>query len=47
MDRCREESPPLEVVYEDAEHESSCWLSHQKAERDAIRTEVVGEVVAS
>ncbi len=47
MDRCREETPPLEVVYDDPAHRSACWLPHTKAERDAVRVEVVGEVVAS
>jgi peptide/nickel transport system ATP-binding protein len=47
MDVCRTEVPPLTMVDEDPEHLSACWLPHNKADRDAIRVQVVGEPVAS
>jgi peptide/nickel transport system ATP-binding protein len=46
MDRCRDQVPPLEKVYEDPNHRSACWLPHTKAERESIRDQVTGVAVA-
>ncbi len=47
MDRCRVEEPALEQVGVDPRHRSACWLSHDVAERAAIRALVVDDSVAS
>ena len=45
MDRCRDQVPPLESVYDDPNHWSACWLPHTKPERESIRDRVTGAAV--
>jgi len=47
MERCKLETPSLDIVFGDSQHSSACWLSHTREERVAIRAQVVGEPVAS
>ena len=44
FDKCRTEVPDLSPVGSDPRHQSACWLSHDMAEREAVRIKVVGEV---
>ena len=47
FDRCVREEPPLEPVGGDANHQSSCWLSHDPAERQVLRSKVLSGAAAS
>ena len=47
FDRCFREEPPLTPVGESPEHKSSCWLSHDLAEREQIRRRAVAPELAS
>jgi hypothetical protein len=47
FDQCINEVPVLEPVDSNPAHTSACWLSHSKAERDAVRVAVTGESLAS
>ena len=40
MDRCREESPPLDPAGEEPGHVSACWLPHRSADREEMRRRV-------
>jgi peptide/nickel transport system ATP-binding protein len=41
FERCRESTPPLAPVYDDANHHSACWLSADLQTRRALRDELV------
>jgi oligopeptide/dipeptide ABC transporter ATP-binding protein len=47
FDRCHREEAPLESVGGDPTHKSSCWLSHDPAERELVRERLLSGVAAS
>jgi peptide/nickel transport system ATP-binding protein len=47
FDRCIREEPPLASVGERTEHQSSCWLPHNEAERAEVRRRVLSPEIAS
>jgi peptide/nickel transport system ATP-binding protein len=47
FDRCFREEPPLDPVGGDPNHESSCWLPHDQADREVVRRRVLSGLAAS
>ena len=45
MDRCRIEMPPLAAAGSELEHQSACWLPHERAAREALRRKVIGQAL--
>jgi len=43
FDKCLTETPPLAKVYEDAGHQSACWLSADESVRETQRTDSYAE----
>jgi len=43
MDRCRTEMPPLAQAGTELGHLSACWLPHDRASRERVRRNVIGE----
>ena len=46
FDQCRREEPPLDPVGGKPDHRSSCWLSHDPAQREEARRRVLPREVA-
>jgi oligopeptide/dipeptide ABC transporter ATP-binding protein len=43
FDKCLTQTPPLATVYEDAGHQSACWLSADESVRETQRTDSYAE----
>ena len=43
FDKCLTQTPPLATVYEDAGHQSACWLSANETERETQRADSYAE----